>query len=160
MSLKLHSVHDCSEKKLPNPISYTNTSLQARRASQNYFSEAAQKKSLKNSNRNSTRNSIQAAFSNNPWEPSGRHTRLLATTLPWPKILSFWVIYIITNPRNYFAGRGATLHALFGNWYDQIYFSFFSNCEEIKLSSATSWKIMHFKKYHCCQEHKSHNTTY
>ena len=29
-----------------------------------------------------------------------------------------------------------TLLALFGNKYDQIYFSFFSNCEEIKLSKA------------------------
>ena len=54
------------------------------------------------------------------------------------KISLFWVIYIIQKPINYCVGRGkfATLHALFGNWYDQIYFSFFSICEEIKLSKA------------------------
>ena len=42
------------------------------------------------------------------------------------------------KPRNYCVGRGkfTTLHALFGNLYDQLYFSFFSNCEEIKLSKA------------------------
>ena len=34
----------------------------------------------------------------------------------------------------------ATLHALFGNHYDQIYFSFFSNCKEISLSKATPEK--------------------
>ena len=77
------------------------------------FFRSSTEEVLEKSNRNSTRNSIQAAFSNNPWEPSGRHTRLLATTLPWPKILSFWVIYIITNPRNYFAGRGQlSMHCL------------------------------------------------
>ena len=50
----------------------------------------------------------------------------------------FWVIYIIQKPRNYCVGRVklVTLHALFGNWYDQMYFSFFSNCEEIKLPKA------------------------
>ena len=48
------------------------------------------------------------------------------------------VIYIIQKPRNYCVVRGklATLHALFGNWHDQMYFSFFSNCEDIKLSKA------------------------
>ena len=47
-------------------------------------------------------------------------------------------IYIIQNTRNYCVGRGKLvyLHALFGNWYGQAYFSFFSNCEEIKLSKA------------------------
>ena len=47
--------------------------------------------------------------------------------------LHFWVIYIIQKPINYCAGRGksATLLALFENWYDQIYLSSFSNCEEM-----------------------------
>ena len=29
---------------------------------------------------------------------------------------------------------------MFGNWYDQIYFSYFSNCEEIKLWKAPAEK--------------------
>ena len=58
------------------------------------------------------------------------------------KISLFWVIYIIGKPRYCCVGIGkfATLHAVFGNWYDQIYSSFFSNCEEIKLSKAPSEK--------------------
>ena len=54
------------------------------------------------------------------------------------KISLFSVIYIIQKPRYCCVGRRklVTLHALFGNQYDQIYFSFFSNCEEIKLSKA------------------------
>ena len=59
--------------------------------------------------------------------------------------LLFWVIYIIQKPRNCCVGKMklATLHAL--NWYDQIYFSFFSNCEEIKLLKAPPVKKMHFE---------------
>ena len=33
-------------------------------------------------------------------------------------------------------GKLVTHNALSGNWYGQIYFSFVSNCEEIKLSKT------------------------
>ena len=74
-----------------------------------------------------------------------------ATAVTQFKISSLWIVYvIIQKPRNYGVGRGnlVTLHALFGNWCDQIYFSFFSNCEEIKLLKTPPEKEIKFKSWH------------
>ena len=59
-------------------------------------------------------------------------TLIIGTTGTLLKILSFRVIYIIQKLRNYWVGKGklVTPHTLLGNYYDLIYISFSSNCEE------------------------------